>query len=273
MFRRRTETTAREDAPVYPAQRPMYGLTRAGMTLLGAAGAGLLIWLATQIDEGSNGGYWAVYGLIAAAGLVMALSQLLGGWTKWGVPRISANVFLWAFIPVLIVAGWVIVAGQPHPNWFRNHILNWSGDIHVRGLVNDLKEYIPVLAFGIGLVFGYTFDTSGPRLARDTVDRRREVVGTTPAYDRDVALGRRGDGRRSGRDAADTGRNSRRAAAGPRAGAADDAGSGLSRGPRTRPSPSIRSGDRPRQARSPIPQAWTLPLPLRGEGTTFSWSN
>jgi hypothetical protein len=183
MFRRRTDTAVRDDAPAYPAHRPMYGLTRATMTLLAAAGAGLLIWLATQINDNSTGGYWAVYGLIAAAGLVMALSQLLGGWTKWGVPRVSANVFLWAFLPVLIVAGWVIVAGQPHPNWFRNHVLNWSGDIHVRGLVNDLKEYIPVLAFGIGLVFGYTFDTSGPRIARPTVDRRRDVVGTTPDYD------------------------------------------------------------------------------------------
>jgi hypothetical protein len=188
MFRRRTdEATVTDDGPVYPAHRPLYGLTRAAMTLLGAAAAGLLIWLATQINDHSNGGYWAVYALIAGAGLVMALSQLLGGWTKWGFPRLSANVFLWAFIPVLIVAGWVIVAGQPHPSWLRNHVVNWSGDIHVRGLVNDLKEYIPVLAFGIGLVFGYTFDTSGPRLVRPDVERRRDGVGTTPAYDRTAA--------------------------------------------------------------------------------------
>ena len=186
MFRRRTDTTAPDnrtaDGPVYPAERRMYGVTRATMTLLGAAVAGFLIWLATQINDHTTGGYWAVYGLIAAAGLVMALSQLLGGWTKRGFPRLSANVFLWAFIPVLIVAGWVVVAGQPHPNWLRNHIVNWSGDIHVRGLVNDLKEYIPVLAFGIGLVFGYTFDTSGPRLARPGVTRRRETT-----FDGDVA--------------------------------------------------------------------------------------
>ena len=193
MLRRRTETTktneeaVKDDRPAYAAHRPLYGVTRATMTLLGAAGAGLLIWLATQIGEKTNGGYWAVYGLIAAAGLVMALSQLLGGWTKWGFPRISANVFLWAFIPVLIVAGWVIVSGQPHGSWLRNHVLNWSGDLRLRGLVNDLKEYIPVLAFGIGLVFGYTFDTSGPRLARPTTERRRDVVDTTPTYDRTAA--------------------------------------------------------------------------------------
>jgi hypothetical protein len=52
----------------------MYGLTRGMITLLGAAAAGLLVWLATQIGDGSNGGYWAIYGLIAGAGLVMACS-------------------------------------------------------------------------------------------------------------------------------------------------------------------------------------------------------
>jgi hypothetical protein len=62
----------------------MYGLTRATTTLIAAAVAGLLIWFATQVDDDHVGGFWAVYGLIAGAGLVMALSQLLGGWTKWG---------------------------------------------------------------------------------------------------------------------------------------------------------------------------------------------
>ena len=80
----------------------MYGLTRATVTLIASAIAGFLIWLATQIGQSSNGDYWAAYGVIAAAGLVMALSQLLGGWTKWGWPRISISVLLWAFIPVAI---------------------------------------------------------------------------------------------------------------------------------------------------------------------------
>src|SRR5438094_2185154 len=140
----------------------MYGLTRATVTLIAAAIAGLLVWIATQIGDSSNGEYWATYGVIAAAGLTMALSQLLGGWTKWGLPRLSVNVFLIAFIPTLIAAGWVVVAHQPHPNWFRNHVLNWSSDISILGLVRDLTEYVSVLAFGIGLVFGFSFDTAGP---------------------------------------------------------------------------------------------------------------
>jgi hypothetical protein len=140
----------------------MYSLTRGTVTLICAAVAGFLIWLATQVNEGTNGGYWAVYGLIAAAGLVMAFSQLLGGWTKWGWPRLSVNVLLIGFLPVLVVAGWVLLATQPDPNWFRDHIRSWTGDIGLTGLVGDLGEYVSVLAFGLGLVFGFTFDTTGP---------------------------------------------------------------------------------------------------------------
>ena len=140
----------------------MYGLTRGTVTLICAAVAGFLIWLATQVGDSSNGGYWAVYGLIAAAGLAMAFSQILGGWTKWGWPRLSLNVFLLAFIPVLIAAGWVLVGAQPHGNWFRDHVRSWSDDLSIGGVVRDLTEFASVLGFGVGLVFGFTFDTSGP---------------------------------------------------------------------------------------------------------------
>jgi hypothetical protein len=174
----------------------MYGLTRGTITLLGAGIAGLLVWLATQIDDGSNGGYWAVYGLIAAAGLTMALSQLLGGWTKWGLPRLSVNVLLLAFVPVLIAAGWVVVAKQPDGNWFRDHVLAWSSDISIEGLVRDLGEYVSVLAFGIGLMFGFSFDTSGPG-AHGPFGRRRRAAavpagGAAPPTE-DRALARERD--------------------------------------------------------------------------------
>jgi hypothetical protein len=157
----------------------MYGLTRGTITLIGAAVAGLLIWLATQSSSDTNGGYWTIVGLIAAAGLTMAFSQILGGWTKWGWPRISGSVFLVAFVPVLIVAGWVILAGQPVPNWFSRHATSWAGDIGLGGLLGDMLKAIPVLAFGTGLVFGLTFDTTGPR-TRAVVDER-ETVRPIPA--------------------------------------------------------------------------------------------
>ena len=156
----------------------MYGLTRATTTLVFSAAAGLLIWLATQISNDHIGGYWARVGLVAGAGLLMALSQLLGGWTKWGWPRLSIAVFITAFIPVAIVSLWIILAGEPGSGWFHNHVMSWTRDIHVSGLVTDFLYYIPVLAFGTGLVFGFSFDTTGP-VVRDrdvVVERDREAV-------------------------------------------------------------------------------------------------
>jgi hypothetical protein len=170
----------------------MYGLTRATTTLLAAAVAGLLIWIATQISNDHIGGYWARIGLVAGAGLLMALSQLLGGWTKWGWPRLSAAVFLTAFVPVTLASLWVILAGEPGNGWFHRHVLSWSSDIHVSGIVTDLLYYIPVLAFGSGLVFGYSFDTTGPiRRDREVVVGRDEAVA--PAARRRGFFGRRRD--------------------------------------------------------------------------------
>ena len=166
----------------------MYGVTRATTTLVAAAAAGLLIWIATQLNNGHEAGYWGIIGLMAGAGLVMALSQLLGGWTKWGMPRISPSVFLFAFVPVAIVALWVILAGEPHHAWFHNHVMAWTRDIHVSGLVTDMLQYIPVLAFGGGLVFGFAFDTTGPRRAVAAEERRAtRRPGRTRTDDRAAA--------------------------------------------------------------------------------------
>jgi hypothetical protein len=161
-------------------------LTRAVMTLIGAAAAGLLIWLATQVGDDSTGGYWAVYGLLAAAGLSLALSQLLGGWTKWGWPKISAAVFLLGFLPVLIVGGWLLLAHQPEGASFQESAVSWANDIGAGGLVEDLREYLPVIAFAIGLVFGFTFDTRGPRVRTVTAEHRRDVE-PAPVYERPAA--------------------------------------------------------------------------------------
>jgi hypothetical protein len=158
----------------------MYGLTRATTTLIAAGAAGLLIWFATQADDQHRGGFWAAYGLIAGAGLLMALSQLLGGWTKWGWPRLSATFLLTAFVPIAVVSLWIILAAEPGSAWFHRHVLSWSNSLHIRGLVDDLKAYVPVFAFGIGLVFGYSFDTKGPRTAAappTATTRRRGLLG------------------------------------------------------------------------------------------------
>lgn len=164
------------------------GAVRGVFTVVGAGVAGLLIWISTQIGQGTLDGYWAVQGILAGAGLTMALSQLFGGWTKWGWPRISGGVFLIGFLPVLVTAGWVLLAGQPDANWFQRHTTSWSNDVAIDGLVDDLRTYLGVLAFGLGLVFGFTFDTAGPlpppelrRHAPVAVEEPVAPVATTPA--------------------------------------------------------------------------------------------
>ena len=146
----------------------MYGLTRGVTTLIGVLVAGFLLWLGTQILPDTRGEYWAALGLVAAAGLTMALSQLLGGWTKWGWPRVSGKVFLLGFLPALILGGWVLAAGEPGDGFFARHVGNWSDDIGIGGVVDDFTTMIPAIAFGIGLVFGFTFDTTGPRVRKQT---------------------------------------------------------------------------------------------------------
>jgi hypothetical protein len=138
----------------------MIGVTRGISTLAGATVAGILLWFATQVGTETNTEYWATYGLIAAAGLTMALSQILGGWTKWGWPRFSLGVFLIGFLPVLVAGGWVLLARQP-ADWMNTS--NWSRDLGIYGVVADLGNILPAIAFGIGLTFGFSFDTAGPR--------------------------------------------------------------------------------------------------------------
>jgi hypothetical protein len=154
-----------------------YDYHRGLMTALGAGTAGLLVWLATQVGQQSTPRFWAAMGLVAVGGLVMACSQLLGGWTKWGWPRLSAGVFLLGFLPVLVCVGWILMATQPGHGWHEGTLVGWSHDVGIFGLVHELGLYHGVLAFGFGLALGFSFDTTGP-LRRDerVVDRRPAAV-------------------------------------------------------------------------------------------------
>jgi hypothetical protein len=144
------------------------GANRAPLVLLAAAVAGALLWLAAaHVDRHTTGGYWAAYGLVALAGLVLGLSQLRGA---GGHPP----AMLGAFIPVLIVAGWVIVGMQPHANWTSTHVRHWSSDIHVLDVVQSLATWLGVLAFGIGVTLAAVAEPFGAR---------RRMVAEPAGYD------------------------------------------------------------------------------------------
>ena len=168
----------------------MFGLTRGISTLAGAAIAGFLLWFATQIGTETSSEYWGTYGVIAAAGLTMALSQILGGWTKWGWPRFSLGVFVLGFLPVLVVGLWVLLARQP-ADWMNTS--NWSRDLGIFGVVADLGNILPAIGFGIGLVFGLSFDTAGPRREVTREVAPAERVRATPVPVREARDGRAAD--------------------------------------------------------------------------------
>jgi hypothetical protein len=142
----------------------MNALTRALLTLLAAGATGALLWSAAQFDRSATGGYWAAMGVIAAGGLLFGLAQLRGG---GGNPP---AMLLLAFVPVLVVAMWVVVVAQPDPNTYREHLRAWDGHMGIAGAVNAIGLWNGVLAFGTGLVLGLVAEPWG------MFRRRRDVV-------------------------------------------------------------------------------------------------
>jgi hypothetical protein len=148
----------------------MIGATRATTTLLAVALAGFLFWVGAKVVDPlhaqglSAGDFWLWMATLAAAGFVMALAQLVGGWTKWGWPRISIPVFVGAFLPGLIAGLWVLFFHQPGSSWVSTHVRNWSDDIGIDNLVSELGIAVPAIGFALGLLFGLTFDTTGPTI-------------------------------------------------------------------------------------------------------------
>jgi hypothetical protein len=81
-----------------------------------------------------------------------------------------------AFLPVLIVAGWVLVAMQPHDDWLRAHVLTWSGDLGIRHVVELVGVWLGVLAFGVGYTLGRSLEPAPPA-----------TVAVAPTYDHAAA--------------------------------------------------------------------------------------
>jgi hypothetical protein len=151
-------------------------LVRGVFTLLGVLVAGFLIWLATQFDLGDTAEFWAAMGILAGAGFVLGVSQLLGGWTKWGVPTMSPGVFLLGFLPALILGGGILLATRETGQGTQDTVAGWASDIGIEGFARDVSLFQGVIAFGIGLVFSFVFDTAGPRREHVVAQERETVV-------------------------------------------------------------------------------------------------
>jgi hypothetical protein len=176
----------------------MYDASR-GLTLgFAAALAGLALWGATQVGTQTDGRFWIAMAIVATAGLLLALASHVGMWTKGLRLRLSPTTFVFAFLPVLVCAGWILIASQPGHGWQEARILHWSDSIGIVGLVHSVGLWRGVLALGFGLILGLCFDAV-PVPEVDEADAYAGPRGAaaTPAADEPVAAERRWSRRRS----------------------------------------------------------------------------
>jgi hypothetical protein len=152
----------------------MTGTTRAVLTLVAGLAAGVLVWLATQFDFDANPGFWGAMAVLAGAGVLLGLAQL---GRDDGDPAAMALV---AFLPVALLAGWVLVAVQPEANELGDRVTGWSADLGIDGLVESLGTFAGVLAFGAGVVLGLTLAEAFSRATELEHERRPLPAGHEP---------------------------------------------------------------------------------------------
>jgi hypothetical protein len=175
----------------------MYDASR-GLTLaLAAALAGLALWGATQVGTQTTGRFWIAMAIVGAAGLLLALANHVGTWTKGLRLRLSPGTFVLAFLPVLVCVGWILIASQPGSGWQEGRIHSWSNSIGILGVVHSVGLWRGVLAFAFGLMLGLSFDGVPAPVVEDTAYAGPAgATAARPAADEPVAAERRWTGRR-----------------------------------------------------------------------------
>ena len=172
----------------------MYDASR-GLTLaLSAALAGLALWGAAKVGTQSAGRFWIAMAIVGGAGLLIALANHVGTWTKGLRLRMSPGTFTLAFLPVLVCVGWLLIANQPGHGWQEGRIDSWSNSIGILGLVHTIGLWRGVLAFGFGLLLGLSFDGVPAPVEEPVPAYAGPAAG--PAADEPVAAERRWTRRR-----------------------------------------------------------------------------
>jgi hypothetical protein len=167
----------------------MYDVSR-GLTLAFAAGlVGLALWGATQVGTQTPGRFWTAVVIVGAAGLVLALANHVGSWTKGLRLRLSPSTFALAFLPALVCVGWILIASQPASGWEEGRIDSWSNTLGILGAVHAIGLWRGVLAFGLGIVLGLSLDGVPAEPAADasaadepvTAERRHSAANRAPS--------------------------------------------------------------------------------------------
>jgi hypothetical protein len=135
--------------------------------------------------------------IVGAAGLLIALANHVGTWTKGLRLRMSPSTFALAFLPVLICGGWILTASQPSNGWEEGRLVSWSNSIGILGIVHSVGLWHGVLAFAFGLMLGLSLDgVPAPAEEMEPAYSRQAGARTAPATDEPVTAERRFAGRR-----------------------------------------------------------------------------
>jgi hypothetical protein len=92
--------------------------------------------------------------------------------------------FLVALAVAVFCIGWIAVAGQPHSNWLRDHVLSWSTDLGIRDFVERITACVVVTASGVGALL-----SSAPGSIRRPVPVDDAGPGPAPDAERPVSDG------------------------------------------------------------------------------------
>jgi hypothetical protein len=126
------------------------------------------------------------------------LANHVGTWTKGLRLRLSPGTFVLAFLPVLVCAGWILIASQPGTGWQEGRIDSWSNSMGILGAVHAIGSWHGALALGFGLVLGLSLD-GVPAPATEAAPAYAGPVGAgaRPAADEPVTAERRAAARRA----------------------------------------------------------------------------
>jgi hypothetical protein len=184
----------------------MYDATR-GLTLALFVGvAGVALWGAAQVGTTTTGRFWIAMAMVAGAGLALALINQVGTWTKGLRLRLAPGAFVLGFLPVLVCAGWILVATQPGSGWQEGKLDSWSTSIGILGVVHALGLWHGVLAFGLGLMLGLSVDgVPATMLETEPAYAPPAQTAVPPASDEPTTAERRWTRRRPGAPTPQTG--------------------------------------------------------------------
>ncbi len=134
-------------------------MVRALVTLLGAAGALALLYLAPEAGDELGNGLWGVAFAIAAAGFVLGLLYQAGGVRRPGV-RLNPWLLLLVALPwTLLSIGVVAQVADSGSN-----IADWTRDVVPEDVLARWVTVLPALALGSGLLLALAL--LEPRIGR-----------------------------------------------------------------------------------------------------------